>query len=364
MALKHTPFFELHKAAGARLIDFGGWEMPVQYTGIVKEHLACRAAGGLFDVSHMGEVRVTGPRALEAVQRLVTNDVAAIRDGQALYTAMCNDHGGIVDDLIVYRMSPTEILICVNASNREKDFAWIAGHMEEGASAADESDAWGQVAIQGRVAPAVLQRLTDLDLAGLPAFHFASATVAGVPGCVVARTGYTGEDGFEVFLPPEGASAIWEHTLAKGGPSGMVPVGLGARDTLRLEAKYCLYGNDITDDTTPLEAGLGWVVKMDKAVPFIGIEPLRAQKAAGVPQRLVCLVVRDQIARPHHPVLSDGVRVGEVTSGTRSPSLEKNIALAYVSTPLSKVGTHLHVDVRGRIAEAEIVKPPFYTRPY
>ncbi len=320
--------------------------------------------GGLFDVSHMGEVRVTGPRALEAVQRIVTNDLDAIADGQAMYTVMCNDHGGIVDDLIVYRISPREIFICVNAANREKDFAWIAGHMEDGASAVNESDAWGQVAIQGRVAPATLQRLTDLDLHGLSAFHFAPATVAGVKGCVIARTGYTGEDGFEVFLPPSGAAAVWQGVMATGGPAGMVPVGLGARDTLRLEAKYCLYGNDITDDTTPLEAGLGWVVKMEKAIPFIGIGPLKAQKEAGVPRRLVCLVVQDQIARQHHPVLSGGAPVGEVTSGTRSPSLQKNIALAYVPSPLSRIGTRLQVDVRGRIAEAEIVKPPFYTRPY
>ncbi len=364
MELRRTPFFPFHVEAGARLIDFGGWEMPVQYAGIVEEHRAVRRSVGLFDVSHMGEVRVRGPRALDAVRHLVTNDVDIV-DGQAQYTVMCRPDGGIVDDLIVYRIAADDVLICVNAANRDKDFAWMAEHnpFPEGATFTDEGDAWAQVAIQGRNAVPTLQKLTDLDLSTVAFYHHAPATVAGVEGCIVARTGYTGEDGFEVFLPPDGAAAIWPAILEAGAPFDIRPVGLGARDTLRLEARMVLYGNDIDDTTTPLEAGLGWVVKLAKP-DFIGKDALVRQRAEGVKRRLACLVVERRIPRPGHPILHEGEVVGRVTSGTRSPWLEKNIALGYVPRPLARPGTRLAVDVRGRVADAVVVKPPFYKRDY
>jgi aminomethyltransferase len=363
MTTRRTPFHEFHKEAGARLIDFGGWEMPVQYTGIIEEHLACRAKVGLFDVSHMGEVRFRGPQALAAVQHLVTNDLSKIAFGQAMYTAMCNERGGIVDDLIVYRIGAEDILICVNAANRAKDYAWMLAHNPFGAEITNESDQWAQLAIQGRHAAALIQTLTGVELSTIKNYWFAEGTVAGVERCIIARTGYTGEDGFEIFLPAGAADIFWTAIQAAGAPYGLVNVGLGARDTLRLEMKYSLYGNDITDDTTPLEAGLGWVTKLEKG-DFVGRDPLVAQRDAGVPRKLVGLVVEGRIGRPHSAVLSDGVAVGEITSGSRGPSIEQNVALAYVPTALSKLGTRLQVDVRGKLADAVVSKTPFYTRPY
>lgn len=362
MDLRRTPFYRFHVEAGGRIIDFGGWALPVQYEGLIKEHQRVRASAGLFDVSHMGEVWFRGPRAVEAVRHLVTNDVN-LADGQAQYTAMCLPSGGIVDDLIVYKLSDAEVLICVNAANRAKDYAWMKDNNPfPDVSVEDESDAWGQVALQGRNAATILQKLTDVDLSTVGTFRVARGSVAGVAGCVLARTGYTGEDGFEVFLPASGADTIWPALMEAGAAHELAPIGLGARDTLRLEMKYCLYGNDIDETTTPLEAGLGWVTKLKKP-DFIGKAALVAQQAAGVPRRLVCLVA-DRIARHDCPILVDGQVVGKVTSGTRSPSLESNIALGYVPTALSAVGSRVQIDVRGRMAEAEVVKSPFYTRPY
>ena len=361
MAIRRTPFHEFHKEAGARLIDFGGWEMPVQYKGILEEHHGCRNAVGLFDVSHMGEVRFRGPKALDAVQYLITNDLSKAAFGQAQYTAMCNERGGIVDDLICYRIGPEEILICVNAANRDKDYNWMKSHNPFGVDISNESDFWAQVAVQGRHAEAIFKKLTDALLPGT--YRFTQGTVAGVEGCIIAGTGYTGEAGYELFLPAGAADILWSAIQAAGAEFGLVNVGLGARDTLRLEMKYSLYGNDITDDTTPLEAGLGWVTKLDKG-DFIGREPLLAQKAAGIPRRLVGLEIEGRIARPHSAVLSGGQPVGEITSGCLSPSTKKNIALAYVPDALSKVGTALEVDVRGKTAPAVVSKTPFYTRPY
>jgi aminomethyltransferase len=364
MAVRRTPFYAFHKEAGARLIDFGGWEMPVQYTGILEEHAGCRERVGLFDVSHMGEVQILGPNALAAVQHLVTNDASKLIDGQAMYTAMCNERGGIVDDLIVYRFGAESFLICVNAANREKDYRWMVDHNPFGATIRNDSDFWAQIAVQGRHAQALLQELTPVDLAGVKTYHFVPhATFAGVEGCILARTGYTGEDGFEVFLPAGAADLVWHAVHAAGEKYGLVNVGLGARDTLRLEMKYALYGNDITDDTTPLEAGLAWVTKLDKG-DFVGRDAIVAQKAAGVKRRLVGLLVNDRIARPHSPVLHDGKVVGEVTSGTRGPSVQQNVAIAYVPVELAAVGTALQIDIRGKLADATVAKTPFYTRPY
>lgn len=363
MAIRRTPFFAFHKEAGARLIDFGGWELPVQYKGILDEHHACRRTVGLFDVSHMGEVRFRGPDALRAVQYLVTNDVSKLVDGQAQYTAMCNEQGGIVDDLIVYRMGAEDILICVNAANRAKDYNWMKAHNPFGAEIVNESDFWGQLAIQGRHAEALLQTQTDIPLSSVKTYHFARGTFAGVENCILARTGYTGEDGFEIFLPAGAADIVWRAIQEAGVAFELNNIGLGARDTLRLEMKYALYGNDITDETNPLEAGLAWVTKLEKG-DFVGRDAVMAVKAAGVTRRLVGLEVKGQIARQHAAVLVGDQVVGEVTSGSRSPSLGKNIAMAYVPVSHTAVGTTLTVDVRGKAAEAVVVKTPFYARPY
>ena len=364
MTLRRTPFFSMHQEAGARLIDFGGWEMPVQYDGILAEHQRVRTQVGLFDVSHMGEVRIRGARALEVVDHLVANRVTDLVDGQARYTPMCNERGGIVDDLIVYRMAADDILICVNAANRDKDFHWMRDHnpLPGEVEVVDEHDRWAQVAVQGPAAVAVLSALTDWDVAGLPYYHHAQGTVAGVAGCIVARTGYTGEDGFEVFLPVDGAEAMWRALLAAGAPHGLGPIGLGARDTLRLEAKMLLYGSDMNDDTTPIEAGIGWAIALDKDADFVGKGPLVAQRAARPDRRLVGLKVSKRIARPHCGVLANGELVGEVTSGTRSPTLGENIALAYVPRQFARPGTELSVDIRGRQVDAVVHKGPFYKR--
>ena len=363
MQLRRTPFFEHHQAAGGRLIDFGGWELPVSYKGIIEEHKQVRDSVGLFDVSHMGEVFLRGPSAVDAIRYLITNNLD-VPNGHAQYTAMCRPDGGIVDDLIVYRLADDEVLVCVNAANREKDFEWIRDHNPcADVEVVDESDAWAQIAVQGRDAEAVLNALTDVDLAEVAFFGVVRASLGGVDGCIIARTGYTGEDGFEVFIPAERASAVWPSVLRAGEGYGIQPVGLGARDTLRLEAKLMLYGNDIDDTTSPIEAGLGWVTKFDKG-DFIGRDALVAQKEAGPARRLVCLLVEKRIARQHCPILADGEVVGEVTSGTKSPSIEANIALGYVPRRLARPGTRLQIDIRGRMAEAEVVKPPFYKRPY
>lgn len=362
--LRRTPLFQAHVDAGARMVDFGGWEMPVQYSSMMKEHRLVRSKVGLFDVSHMGEVRLRGPKALEAIRHIVTNRMNIV-DGQAQYTAMCTEKGGIVDDLIVYRVADDDILVCVNASNRDKDFAWIQEHnpFKGDVTVTDEGDQWGQIAVQGRFAPATLQALTDTPLDQLKYYWHTAATVAGVEGCIIARTGYTGEDGFEVFTPADDTRTVWDGLLEAGAPHDVSPIGLAARDTLRLEARMCLYGNDITEDTSPLEAGLGWVTKLDKP-NFVGKDALVAQKAAGIQRRLVGLIVEKRIARHGHAILVDGEPRGVVTSGTRSPTRGDNIALAYVPRGYGRPGTQLQVDVRGRIANAVVHKGPFYKRDY
>ncbi len=364
MGLSRTPFFAFHQAAGARLIDFGGWEMPVQYEGILAEHARVRTQVGLFDVSHMGEVRLKGPRALEVADYLLTNRMDDLVDGQARYSPMCTPDGGIVDDLIVYRVAADDIFICVNAANREKDTNWIVAHnpLPDEVEVIAEHDLWAQVAVQGPKAEALLQTLTDTDLSAIAYYAFALGTVAGVAGCVIARTGYTGEDGFEVFLPVAGADALWPALMAAGAPFGLAPIGLGARDTLRLEAKMLLYGSDMDEQSSPLEAGIAWAVKLDKPADFVGKAALLAQREGRLKKRLVGLVVEGRIARHGSAILEGGQPVGEVTSGTRSPTLGENIALAYVPPRLAKPGTRVVVDVRGRTAEAVVQKGPFYKR--
>jgi len=364
MSLRRTPFHANHLEAGAKMVDFGGWHMPLSYTRVIPEHNQVRTSVGLFDVSHMGEVRVHGPRALDAVRHLVTNDVD-IEISQAQYTCMCRPDGGVVDDLIVYRLAEQDFLLCINAANREKDFAWIRDNNphKDGAQTDNVSDFWAQLAIQGRNAEATLQKLTDADLSTLKYFWFVPATVAGIEGCLIARTGYTGEDGFEVFLPAGAADVLWPAIMDAGAEFALAPIGLAARDTLRLEARLHLYGSDMSEETTALEAALGWCTKLKKG-DFIGREAMVAQRKGGLSRRLVGLVVDKRIPRPHCPIRHDGEVVGEVTSGTRSPTLGQNIALGYVPPALARPGTTLEIDVRGKMASATVVRGPFYKRDY
>ena len=355
MALR-TPLYEAHLAAGARMVEFAGWDMPVQYQGVLEEHAAVREGVGIFDVSHMGEVTIDGPRALECAQRLVTNDLAKCSDGQAQYSALCNEQGFVIDDIVVYRFSPERLFACVNASGREKDFAWMQAHALEGARIEQRSDDWAQIAVQGPRAPALVDSLCQPRVLDLAYYHFREATVAGIPGCLVARTGYTGEDGFEVFVRPEGARKLWD-ALAAGGA---VPCGLGARDSLRLEVAYRLYGNDMDDAHTPLEAGLGWIVKLDKAGGFVGSQALIEQKQAGLKRKLAGFKLTGKgIARHGYAVLKNSARVGEVTSGTMSPVLKEPIGLAYLPTALAREGSTFEVEIRGKPVSAVVVKTPF-----
>jgi aminomethyltransferase len=355
-----TPLHETHVRAGARLVEFAGWEMPVQYAGILQEHEAVRTRVGLFDVSHMGEVVFRGPRALEALGRAFTNDLRKAADGQAQYGCLCRESGGIVDDVVVYRRAADDLLVCVNAANRQKDFEWLAAHAG-GADVKNESDEWAQLALQGPLAAQVLQRIARVNLSAVGSYRFTAGEVAGI-ACLVARTGYTGEDGFELFCAPDRAPALWAALMEAGAPERIAPCGLGARDSLRLEMAYRLYGSDMDDGTTPLEAGLSWVVKLDKG-DFVGREALAKQKAAGVAKKLVGFTLTDPgIARHGYPVLQDGRKIGDVTSGTKSPSLGIAIGLAYVPAALAAEGSTFAVDIRGRAAAARVVKTPFYTR--
>ncbi len=357
---RKTPLYEAHRALGARLVDFAGWEMPVQYTSVIAEHEAVRNAAGLFDVSHMGEVEFQGPGALASANGLITNDLGRIANGQAVYAGLLNHGGGFVDDVVAYRFSPERILICVNASNRAKDFAWMREHAGV-VKPVDRGDDYAQLAVQGPKAAAILQRLTSVPLAGIATYHFVEGPVAGV-GCIISRTGYTGEDGFELYCPPDRAVALWNALLEGGAADGLRPAGLGARDSLRTEMKYALYGNDIDDLHTPLEAGLGWVVKWDKG-DFVGRAALESQRQAGVSRKLVGFEMREPgIARHGYPLLGAGAPVGEVTSGTMGPSVKKAIGIGYLPTALAREGTQVEVEIRGRPVKAEVVKTPFWRK--
>jgi aminomethyltransferase len=360
--LRETPLASEHEALGARLVPFAGWRMPVQYAGIKKEHQAVRERAGLFDVSHMGEILVEGPNALAAVDRLVTNDVSSLPVGRALYTVCCNDQGFILDDLIVYRLEEEKVLIVCNASNRDKIVAHVAANLELGIPWHDVSDEWALLALQGPAARAIMQDAgagtAILDLEG---FDVARATVAGVD-LWCARTGYTGEDGFELFCAADDAAALWRGLLDAGRGHGLEPVGLGARDTLRLEARLMLYGNDIDEGKHPFEAGLGWVVKLD-AGDFIGRDALRNIKAEGFDRKLVGFEMTERgIARHGYPIVVDGNAVGEVTSGSPGPTVGRNIGLGYVPKVLAKVGTALGIEIRGKVIGAVVVTTPFYKR--
>jgi len=344
------------------MVSFGGWDMPVEYSGLADEHRAVRTRAGLFDVSHMGEIRVRGPKAFETVQRLTCNDVAALDDGKAQYSAFLTEQGTFVDDLLTYRIAPDDYLLVVNAANTPKDVAWAKRQESAGAAVEDESAIWAQLALQGPLAERVLQPLTDLKLADVGYYRFMTGHVAGVTA-LVSRTGYTGEDGFEVYVHSDPAGAVWDAILEAGRPHGVIPAGLGARDTLRLEATLALYGNDIDDTVTPWEANLGWIVKMKKG-DFSGREALAKQKEAGITRRLVGFEVTGRgIARHGFPVVDPASGpVGVVTSGTQTPTVGKPIGLAYVPVGRVTPGTPLAIDVRGRSVAARVVPTPFYKR--
>jgi aminomethyltransferase len=359
--LERLPLHDRHEALGARFAPFAGFEMPVRYGSIVKEHQAVRNEVGLFDVSHMGEVEFRGPEAGAVVNHIITNNAARLQDGQALYTAMCHPHGGIVDDLLVYRLAEDHYLACVNASNRTKDFE----HMREAAAGRCEvinrSDEIVQLAVQGPQAVALVDSLCDEDLTALAPFHSRTVALANV-SALVSRTGYTGEDGVEIYYAAESAETIFDAIWEAGQAYGLKPVGLAARDTLRLEARLLLYGNDINDDTTPLQAGIGWTVKFKKG-DFIGRDALLAQKAAGLERRLLGLVCTGRgVLRAHYPILSGDHVAGETTSGGPSPTLGGSIALGYVAVPHVDAET-LDVEVRGRRLPCSVTMKPFYKRP-
>jgi aminomethyltransferase len=361
--LKTTPLVRLFRTMGARLVDFAGWELPVRFSSVIEEHLAVRTAAGLFDVSHMGELEIRGRAALDLVQKVTCNDASRLRPGQAQYTALTTDGGAFVDDIIVYRRGGSEFLLVVNASNTDKDFAWVASHAQGDVEVVNASARWAQLALQGPKAETILQGLAGASLAPLRPFHFVETRVNGTPA-VVSRTGYTGEDGFEIYLPPEAAAGLYQALLREGGPHGLLPCGLGARDTLRLEARLLLYGNDIDETTTVLEAGLDGIVRLDKG-PFIGSEGLIREKEKGPARRLMGFEMIDPgIPRHGYPVRVGGEAAGAVTSGTLGPSVKKSIGLAYFPARAARPGTRFQVNIRGRDAEAIIVPTPFYRRPH
>ena len=360
--MKKTRFNELHKKLGGKMIEFCGWEMPVEYAGIIPEHMAVRTKAGLFDVSHMGEVLVTGKEALAYVQWLTPNDVAKLAPGQVQYTALMTPESTFVDDMLVYCIGPEEYFLVVNAANDDKDFAWIAGHTQGFAVKVEhQSDAYSQLALQGPLAETILQPLTDIDLAGMKSFHWAKGKVTG-KDCLVSRTGYTGEDGFEIYTMDPDPGVIWATLIETGRPLGLQPIGLGARDTLRLESKLMLYGNDISDKTTVLEADLKWIVKLQKG-DFLGKPVIEKQLAEGLTRKLVGFEMAERgIARDHYPIEIAGREIGAVTSGSPAPFLQKNIGLAYLPLEMCALGTEFHVIIRGRPVKARVVPTPFYRR--
>jgi aminomethyltransferase len=343
------------------MVDFAGWEMPVQYAGTLKEHLAVRTAAGLFDVSHMGQIEIRGSDALEFTQHMTCNDASRLENGQAQYSALLYPEGTFVDDVVIYRIHARYLLLCVNASNREKDYQWLLEHRHGDVEIRDTSDEYAQLALQGPRSQEILERLTLLDLDALPYYWFTRGRVAGAD-CLVSRTGYTGEDGFELYLSPSEAAKVWDALLDAGKPAGIRPAGLAARNTLRLEVRYLLYGNDIDETTNAWEAGLGWIVDMDQG-PFSGRESLYRIRQEGPARKLVGFEITGRgIARDHDPVLIDGARSSQVSSGSYSPSGKKSIGLVYLPVEKAVPGQELEIENRRRLLPAVVVKTPFYRR--
>jgi len=358
-----TPLCDEHIALGAKMVDFAGWYMPVQYQGLREEHVACRSAVGLFDVSHMGEVRIQGEKALPTVEWLTSNYAGRLENGQAQYSLLTNHEGGIVDDLIVYCLEKgRDYLLCVNASNADKDFAWMVSN-NRGAQITNESEKWGQIAVQGPKALELLARVCGPETKVIPSFEFRRMAYQG-DTLLVARTGYTGEDGAEIFVPAKLTAKLWRELLEKGQDLGVTPVGLGARDTLRTEMKYPLYGHEIDDQTNPYSAGLGWVVKPDKK-DFIGRAKILAGKEAGLPRKLIGFKMLERgIARQGYKLFSvdENKEIGVVTSGTPSPTLNENIGVGYLEKQWAAEGNQINVDIRGRMVKAEVVATPFVNK--
>lgn len=361
MELKTIPLNDVHVNLGARMVPFAGFNMPVRYSSDIEEHLTVRNAVGVFDVSHMGEFIVRGPQAIDLLQRVASNDVSKITEGQAQYACLPNEQGGIVDDIIIYKLGADEYMLVVNASNIEKDWNWIQRHNTQQVDLQNISDDLCLFAVQGPKAIAVLQKLTAVDLSSIRYYHFVKDVFAGVRDVIISNTGYTGAGGFELYIPKEHAESVWNALFEAGKDEGIKPIGLGARDTLRLEMGFCLYGNDIDDTTSPLEAGLGWITKFTKE--FTNSANLKKQKEEGVKRKLVGFkVVGKGIPRQHYPIKNkDGQAIGQVTSGTISPVLNMGIGLGYVGTEYAQPGTEILIEVRGRDLQAVVHKPPFIT---
>jgi aminomethyltransferase len=356
--MKRTPFFEIHQQAGAKIVPFGGFEMPVQYAGIMEEHKTVRTAVGVFDVSHMGEFFAHGPNALSFLQSITVNDVAKLTPGKAQYSAMCYENGGIVDDLLVYMLADQSYMIVVNAANIDKDWEWMKQHCPAGVTFENKSDAIALLAVQGPKSLATMQKLTSVDLSVIPYYNFVQGKLAGVE-MTISRTGYTGELGFEIYFGVEHGAAVWKAIFEAGKKFGIAPIGLGARDTLRLEMGYCLYGNDIDQTTNPIEGGLGWITKLAKG-EFIAKSVLEKTKAEGPKRKLVGMMLAEKAVPRHgYPLLANGAAIGIVTSGTFSPTLEKGIAMGYVERQYAEIGSKIQIDVRGKSVEATVVALPF-----
>lgn len=362
MTLKQTPLYPLYAQHGAKTIDFGGWDLPIHFSSIQKEHDAVRSQAGLFDVSHMGEVCVTGAGALEFLQHVTTNDVSQLTINQAQYSLMCYPDGGVVDDLLVYKLAADHYMLVINASNIDKDLDWLQQHIAGDVTLKNISNETSLLALQGPLAMQILQRLTAADLSSIKSYHFLPEVQVGGIHALVSRTGYTGEDGFELYVRNEDAVKLWELLLSEGQKEGLIPTGLGARDTLRFEARLPLYGQELSSTITPIEAGVGFFVKPDKG-DFIGREVLAAQKKEGAPRKLVGVeLIERGIPRSHYSVYAGEQLIGEITTGTQSPTYKTNVGLALIDASYAGLGTEILVEIRGKKLIARVVKTPFYKR--
>lgn len=361
--LKRTPLYDVYKEYGAKTIDFGGWDLPVQFSSIKEEHEAVRTKAGLFDVSHMGEIEVKGADSLSYLQKMMTNDVSRVKTAGAIYTAMCYENGGTVDDLLVYKMNDDHYLLVVNAANIDKDYNWLKEHEEGNVEIINLSEQYAQLALQGPLAERVLQKLTNDDLSAIGFFKFQDNIELNGKRALVSRTGYTGEDGFEIYCSTEDAAAIWHDVLEAGKEDGVLPCGLGCRDTLRFEANLALYGQELSAEISPLEAGIGFAVKLNKESDFIGKAALQSQKENGVPRKLAGIEMIDRgIPRHGYAVYKGEEKIGEVTTGTQSPTLKKNIGLALLKTEHAVLNEEVEVEIRGKRVKAQVAATPFYKR--
>lgn len=359
MELKKTPLWSEHKRLGAKLVEFGGWEMPLQYTSILDEHKTVRESAGIFDVSHMGEILIEGVDSIPFMENLITNSVSKLKNGEICYSPMCYENATIVDDLLAYRFTENKVFLVVNASNTDKDFEWIKSQSANyNVSVKNVSSEYAQIAFQGPRAEKILMKVSGVDLSKIDYYTFITGQVNGI-NCIISRTGYTGEDGFELYLNSEAAVAMWRKLLEIGKESGVKPCGLGARDTLRFESCYMLYGNDIDDKTTPLEAGLGWTIDLTKP-SFNGKSVLLNQKEKGLSKKLRGLEIESGIARHGYDIFAGDKKIGHITSGTKSPTLNRSLALGYVDADHSKIGSEISIDIHGKLVKANVIKTPFY----